>query len=64
MAIVLLTGAIGFCTGQIPGYKLGRARLEEVLDALLEVLKEKLEEPGRAVLPLEFDVCLLVLRRL
>ena len=27
MAIVLLTGAIGFCTGQIPGYKLGRARL-------------------------------------
>ncbi|CAD6584343.1 MAG: hypothetical protein CYPHOPRED_002669 [Cyphobasidiales sp. Tagirdzhanova-0007] len=44
--------------------RLSRARLEEVLDTLNEVVREKLEEPGRATLPLEFEVCMFALRRL
>lgn len=44
--------------------KLSRSRLEEVLDSLNEVLREKIEEPGRPALPLELDVCVLALRRL
>lgn len=44
--------------------KLSRSRLEEVLDALNEVLREKIEEPGRAALPLELECCVLALRRL
>ena len=43
--------------------KLGRSRLEEVLDALNEVLREKIEEPGRPALPLELECCVLALRR-
>lgn len=43
--------------------KLSRSRLEEVLDALNEVLREKLEEPSRALLSLELEVCMLALRR-
>lgn len=44
--------------------KLSRSRLEEVLDALNEVLREKLEEPGRSPLCLELEVCMIALRRL
>lgn len=43
--------------------KLSRSRLEEVLDALNEVLREKIEEPGRALLALELEVCMVALRR-
>lgn len=43
--------------------KLSRSRLEEVLDALNEVLREKIEEPGRAPLALELEVCMVALRR-
>lgn len=43
--------------------KLSRGRLEEVLDALNEVLREKLEETGRAPLSLELEVCMIALRR-
>lgn len=43
--------------------KLSRSRLEEVLDALTEVLREKIEEPGRPALPLELECCVFALRR-
>lgn len=43
--------------------KLSRSRLEEVLDALNDVLREKLEEPSRALLSLELEVCMIALRR-
>jgi hypothetical protein len=43
--------------------KLSRSRVEEVLDSLNEVLREKIEEPGR-MLALELEVCIVALRRL
>ena len=43
--------------------KLSRSRLEEVLDALNDVLREKIEEPGRGLLALELEVCMVALRR-
>lgn len=44
--------------------KLGRGKIEEALDALNSTLLEKLEDASRPVLALEFDVCVVALRRL
>lgn len=44
--------------------KFSRGRIEEIMDSLNDTLREKLEDPDRAVLKLEMDVCVLALRRL
>lgn len=43
--------------------KLNSGKVEETLNALLEVIREKLEESGRPALPIELECCISVLKR-